>query len=335
MPFGLKMAPAAFQRFMNELFQDMIDACVVIYLNNILIYSKNKEEHKAHVKAVLQRLQENHLFCKPSKCEFYIDKVTFIGIVITPEVISMEKEKIKPSMEWQEPKTVKQLQSFLGFAKFYRRFVRNFSNIVKPSTKMTRKDIKWEWGTMEQAAFEQLKKEMTKDPVLVHPDPKKPYFLETNVSGVTMGSTLSQRQEDGYLHPIAFMSESFNNAQRNYITHDKELLAIIRSLVHRRLFLEGTDEPISVYTNHQNLEYWQKVHACNRRHARLYQLLAPFNFNIHYRPVEMLDKPDTLSRRHDHADKVVGREFCRKLALAHRIFAVLTHTRNQTLARMR
>jgi hypothetical protein len=179
------------------------------------------------VKAVLQRLRENHLFCKPSKCEFYINTVTFIGIVITPEGISMEKEKIKAIAEWQQPKTVKQLHS-LGFANFYRRFVRNFSNIVKPLTKMTRKNVKWEWGAKEKEAFEQLTKEMTKDPVLVHPDPKKPYFLESDASGVAMGSILSQRQEDGYLHPIAFMSERFNDAQRNYDTHDKELLAIIR-----------------------------------------------------------------------------------------------------------
>jgi hypothetical protein len=167
---------------------------------------------------------------------------------------------------------------------------------------MTRKDVKWEWGTKEQGAFEQLKKEMTKYPVLVHPDPKKPYFLETDASGVAIGSILSQRQDDGYLHPIDFMSESFNDAQRNYDTHDKELLAMIRSLEHWRLFLEGTDEPITVYTNHRNLEYWQKAHTFNRRHAKWYQLLAPFNFNIHYRPGKMSDKPGALSRRHGHAD---------------------------------
>jgi hypothetical protein len=200
--------------------------------------------------------------------------------VITPEGISMEKEKIKAVTEWKEPNTVKQLQSFLGFANFYRRFVNNFSSIAKPLTGLTRKDKKWEWGSAEQEAFDGIKREITKDPVLVHPNPNKPYYLETDASGVAMGSILSQRQDDGYLHPIAFMSESFNDAQRNYDTHDKELLAIIRSMEHWRLFLEGTLEPIIVFTDHRNLEYWKTARNWNRRHARWYQLLASFNYTI-------------------------------------------------------
>jgi hypothetical protein len=193
--------------------------------------------------------------------------VTYIGLVISPEGISMEKEKIKAIKEWQPPKTVKQTQAFLGFANFYRRFVQNFSSLAKPLTALTRKDLKWKWGEEEQQSFDAIKKEITKDPVLVHPNPNKPYFLETDASGVAMGAILSQRQADGYLHPIAFMSQSFNDAQRNYDTHDKELLAIIRSLEHWRIFIEGTIEPITVYTDHRNLEYWKTARTMNRRHA--------------------------------------------------------------------
>lgn len=302
MPFGLKNAPAVFQRFMNDILRDLLDVYVVVYLDDILIYSKNREDHEKHVKEVLKRIQDNNLFLKPSKCFFYVTTITYIGIVISPEGISMEKDKIKAIAEWKPPNTVKQTQAFLGFANFYRRFVRNFSTLAKPLTALTRKDTKWRWGEEEQGAFEAIKTEITKDPVLVHPNPNKPYFLETNASGVAMGAILSQKQADRYLHPIAFMSESFNDAQRNYDTHDKELLAIICSLEHWHIFLEGTIEPITVYTDHRNLEYWKEARTWNRRHARWYQLIASFDFHIVYRAGKMSAKPDALSRRHDHPD---------------------------------
>jgi hypothetical protein len=146
MPFGLKIAPAVFQRFMNKIFEDLIDVYVIVYLDDILIYSKNKEKHTNHVKEVLRRLKENNLSLKLSKCSFYVTTVTYIGIVITPEGVSMEKEKIRAIQEWPVPRTVKQVQSFLGFANFYRRFVNDFSRIAKPLTMLTRKELKWEWG---------------------------------------------------------------------------------------------------------------------------------------------------------------------------------------------
>ncbi|QRW25134.1 Retrotransposable element Tf2 protein [Rhizoctonia solani] len=302
MPFGLRNAPQIFQRLMNHIFYDMIDVSVIIYLDDILIYSRNREEHTKHLREVLRRIRDNNLYLKLAKCLFYTTEVTYIGIVITPEGISMEKEKIKAVQEWKEPKTVKQLQSFIGFANFYRHFIKDFSTIVKPLTLLTRQEVKWKWGEAEQQAFDRVNEEIGKDPVLIHPDAQKPYFLETDASGVAMGAVLSQRHTDGYLHPIAFLSKSFDDAQTNYDTHDKELLAIITSLEHWRLFLEGTTEPITVYTDHKNLEYWKTAHTFNREHARWYQILSPFNFNIVYRPGKMSEKPDALSRRPDHLD---------------------------------
>src|SRR6266566_9303128 len=143
MPFGLKNAPAVFQRFMNELFWDLKDVYVVVYLDDILIYSKNREDHVGHVREVLKRLREHHLFARPSKCYFFVTTVTYIGIVISPEGISMEKDKIKDVIEWPIPKTVKQVQSFLGFVNFYRRFVRDFSSIARPLTVLIQKERKW------------------------------------------------------------------------------------------------------------------------------------------------------------------------------------------------
>ncbi|QRW06751.1 Retrotransposable element Tf2 protein [Ceratobasidium sp. AG-Ba] len=151
-------------------------------------------------------------------------------------------------------------------------------------------------------SFEEIKKRVSQDPVLIHPDPDKPFILETDASGIAIGAILSQRGEDGYLHPVAYLSKSYNDAQRNYDTANKELLAIVESLKHWRIYLEGTILPVTVFTDHRNLERWKNAETFNRRHARWHMELASFNFEIHYRPGKMSNKPDALSRRHDHED---------------------------------
>jgi hypothetical protein len=302
MPFGLMNAPAVFQEFMNAIFRDVIDEWVVIYMDDILIFSNNKEEHTGHVREVLSWLRKHHLFLKPQKCDFFTTSTSFIGISITPEGISIEKEKIRAVAEWPTPTTVKQLQSFSGFANFLRRWVNNFSTPAKPLTTLARKDVKWSWGEEEGKAFNSIKKAITSAPVLIQPNPDEPYYLETDASGVALGAILSQKGEDGRMHPIAFLSESFTPPQRNYDTHDKELLAIIRSFEHWRLYLEGTLIPIIVYTDHRNLQSWSASQVWNKRHTRWHITLSSFNYKIHCRPGKMSTKPDALSRRHDHAE---------------------------------
>ncbi|KAF8751798.1 hypothetical protein RHS01_08356 [Rhizoctonia solani] len=217
MTFGLTNAPAAFQHFMNKLFKDLLDVCVIIYLNNILIYSKNEVDHTKHIHKVIQQLMENQLFCKASKCTFHITSVEYLGIIVLDKGFSLDKLKIQAVQEWPTPQ-------------------RPLHNLVK-------KDTPWKWDTKEQEAFQDLKKAITNAPVLCHANPAKPYFLETDASGAALGSVLSQQQEDGRLHPLGFLSESFKGAEQNYNTHDKELLAIIRSFEYWRIFLEGTGHP--------------------------------------------------------------------------------------------
>ena len=147
-----------------------------------------------------------------------------------------------------------------------------------------------------------IKMAICSEPVLCHPDPLKPYYLETNASGVAMGAILNQCQEDGKLHPVGYMSKSFTDVEKNYDTHDKELLAIIKALEHWHIFLKGTEKPITVFTDHQNLEYWQKAQNFNQRHAQWHLLLANFNFTIHYQPRKQSGKLDALSRQSDHLD---------------------------------
>ncbi|CCO37539.1 Retrotransposable element Tf2 155 kDa protein type 2 [Rhizoctonia solani AG-1 IB] len=196
MPFGLSGAPGAFQAMMNEVFQDLLDVTVIIYLDNILIFSQNPAEHENHVKEVLRRLQEMQLFCKGSKCEFHRTTVEYLGIIVSDKGFSLDKLKIQAVQEWPTPTTVKQVQSFLGFANFVRRFVANFSQIARPLHNLVKKEVKWQWTDKEESAFRELQKAIINAPVIVHADPSKPYFLETDASGAALGSVLSQRQED-------------------------------------------------------------------------------------------------------------------------------------------
>ncbi|KAF8754692.1 hypothetical protein RHS01_06132 [Rhizoctonia solani] len=308
MPFGLTNAPAAFQHFMNDLFRDLIDVTVVIYLDDILIFSEDPKKHPEHVREVLSRLMRNQLFCKLSKCHFHVTTVDYLGIVISPTGFSMDQKKIEAVTSWPHPKTVKQVQAFLGFVNYLCRFIPNFSSVARPLHNLTKKETPWSWGTQEEEAFQELKSLVTRSPVLIHSNPDLPYYLETDASGVAMGAILSQRGEDNRLHPIAYMSKSFSGAEANYDTHDKELLAIIKALEEWRIFLEATDKPIQVFTDHRNLEYWMQARTFNRRHARWRIFLSDFNFEIHYRPGKQSGKPDALSRRSDYVDSPVEPE---------------------------
>ncbi|KAF8757571.1 hypothetical protein RHS01_03655 [Rhizoctonia solani] len=270
MPFGLTNAPAAFQHFMNNLFRDLIDVTV------------------------------NQLFCKLSKCHFHVTTVDYLGIVISPSGFSMDQKKVEAVTSWPQPRTVKQVQAFLGFVNYLRRFIPNFSSVARPLHNLTKKETPWTWGDLEEGAFQELKVLVTKSPVLIHSNPGLPYYLETNASGVAMGAILSQRGSDNQLHPIAYMSKSFSGAEANYDTHDKELLAIIKALEERRIFLEATDKPIQVFTDHRNLEYWMQARTFNHRHAQWRIFLSDFNFEIHYCPGKQSGKPDALSRRSDY-----------------------------------
>ncbi|KAF8669629.1 Reverse transcriptase (RNA-dependent DNA polymerase) [Rhizoctonia solani] len=212
------------------------------------------------------------------------------------------KDKVQAIMDWPEPQNAKQVQSFLGFANFYCCFVPNFSCLARPLNNLTQKEQPWIWLEEQKAAFDAIKAEICKEPVLAHPDESNPYTLETDTSGAAMGAVPSQRKEDGCLHPVAFMSASFSPAELNYDTHDKELLAIICAFEHWRIFLEGTEQPITVFTDHKNLEYWKSARTFNRHHVHWHLMLASCNFVIAYWPGNHLQKPDALSRQPDHMD---------------------------------
>jgi len=168
MLFRLTNAPAAFQRFMNDVFSNLLDMCVVVYLDDILIYSDDIRQHRSHVKEVLKRLQKAELYAKAEKCEFHLDSIKYLGYVLSLSGLTMSDAKVKTIQEWPEPKKVKDIQSFLGFTNFYRRFIFNYSDIVIPLTCLTRKNTLWNFDDDCKIAFNTLKQAFTSAPILTH-----------------------------------------------------------------------------------------------------------------------------------------------------------------------
>jgi len=208
MPFGLTNAPAIFQHLMNDVFREYLDKFVVCYLDDILIYSKNVEEHEGHVKLVLQKLRDAGLYAKLEKCVFHQPKVEFLGYIISDKGLLMDRKKVQAVIDWAIPKTIRDVQCFLGFANFYRIFIKNYSQIAAPLKRLTSKD-KLEWDIQAQQAFQELKLAFTTAPILVHTDFIKAFYLETDASYFALGAVLSQMGKDDKLHPVAFYSRKF------------------------------------------------------------------------------------------------------------------------------
>ena len=256
MHYGLTNTPVTFQQFMNEIFKDLLDVCVVVYLDDILIYSEDPSEHKKHIHEVFQHLQKNNLYAKLDKCEFDIDTTNFLGYIISPDGIRMDKAKIKVIQDWLVPRKVKDMQSFLGFANFYQHFIVNYSDMMVPLTRLTWKNVRWNWSTDCQESFDLLKKAFTTAPVLCHFDPSMPPIIETDASDYTIAGIFSLQVEDGNVHPAVFFSHTLTGAELNYNTHNKELLAIFKVFKTWHHYLELPHHMIDVVTNHKNLEYF-------------------------------------------------------------------------------
>src|ERR1700719_977792 len=188
MPFGLTNGPATFQRFMNDIFSDLLDVHVIIYLDDILIYSDDPAEHKKHVREVLRRLQKHGLYARPDKCLFSRDSVEYLGFILSKEGLKIDPSKVQTIQDWPEPRKIKDIQSFLGFANFYRRFISDYSDIVVPLTRLTRKGVPWNFSDMARKSFEALKSAFTSAPILTHWIPDKQLIVETDASDYALGA---------------------------------------------------------------------------------------------------------------------------------------------------
>jgi len=297
MPFGLTNAPATFQCLMNDIFHDLVNVYVVVYLDDILIYSDNIEQHREHVREVLRCLRKNNLHVRPEKCDFHTTTVEYLRVIVSPEGIAMDPSKTQTILGWPAPLRIHDLQSFLGFANFYQRFIDNYSGIVIPLTHLLCKDTPWKWSPQCQEIFDMLKQAFTEAPVLRHYDPDHPITLECDASDYAIAAILSQTDPTtNELRPIAFYARTMIAAELNYNIYDKELLAIHEAFKQWRAYLEGTRYEIQVFSDHNNLRYFTTTKQLSRRQARWAEYLSSFDYVIHYRAGRLGAKPDALTQ---------------------------------------
>ncbi|SOV07143.1 uncharacterized protein UDID_18780 [Ustilago sp. UG-2017a] len=289
MPFGLTNAPASFQHLMNDTFKDMLDRSLIIYLDDLLIYSSTLKQHQEHVSAVLARLRQAGLYAKAEKCQFSTSQTEFLGFVVLDQGVTMDPSKTEVITNWPVPKSVHDVQVFLGFCNFYRKFIPQYSRTAYPLTQLLRKEAQsapFAWHNDAQHAFEQLRSAFGTDTILRHFDPTRPIIVETDASDFAVTAVLSQSFDQGTRHPIAFFSKKLDPAQLNYPIFDKEMFAIVAAFKHWRQYLEGAKFQVQVLTDHRSLEYFTTTKQLNHRQARWSELLADFDFVIQYRPVK-------------------------------------------------
>jgi transposase InsO family protein len=308
MPFGLANAPATFQAYINHALSDLLDKICVVYLDDILIFSENDAEHTQHVRIVLDRLRQYKLYANPIKCQFRTEEVSFLGFIIGIKGVYMEASRISTITEWPAPKSIRELQVFLGFANFYRRFIAGYSRMSAPLSNLLKGDQRtqaFELSAEALQAFSSLKTAFIEAPFLQHFDPAKPTRVETDASGFAVGGVLSQPGNDDaevsqrQYRPVAFWSRKMTPAEMNYETHDSELLAIVMAFKHWRHYLEGSRHRVTVVTDHNNLKYFMTTKELNGRQARWAERLSRFDFVIEYRPGRK-NPADGPSRRPDY-----------------------------------
>lgn len=303
MPFGLTNAPATFQALMNRILQPFLDKFVVVYLDDILIYSKTPEEHLEHVAKVLEVLQQSQLYVGLDKCAFGLREVDFLGHIVSANGIKPDPKKIQAVLDWPVPRNVHDVRSFLGLTGYYRRFIRHYAHKALPLTELTKEQTPWHWrDEIEGKAFESLKHACSTAPVLAMPDPTLPYEVYTDASQFALGAVLLQDQGKG-LQPVAFLSRKLSPAERSYPTGDREMLAIYYALQQWRCYLEGAQ--FKVNSDHLNHTWFSKKKDLSRRQAKWSQWIESY-----YGSIEIVYKEgkanlsDPLSRRPDLATVV-------------------------------
>jgi len=313
MPFGLANAPATFQNYIHKALGGLLDSICVVYLDDILIYSKNEEDHVEHVCEVLKRLREWSLYAKVSKCAFHTTKIDFLGFIVTPEGVVMDSDRVRAIDEWNPPGSFRDVQVFLGFANFYRRFIEGYSKIAGPLNQLlvgyqSDRRKKWEWPTDAKNAFRCLKDAFTHAPVLVHFAPELPIMVITDASDFALAAILLQphgpcteRDDETQRHwrPVAFFSKKFAGPEVRYDTHDKELMAIWAAFKHWRHYLEGAAHTIRVLSDHNNLRYFMTTKSLTARQARWAEALSAYDFEIEFKKGTS-NPADGLSRRPDY-----------------------------------
>ena len=290
MSFGLTNAPAAFMDLMNRVFKKYLDKFVIVFIDDILIYSKNEADHENHLRITLEILRKEKLYAKFSKCEFWLKEVQFLGHVVNRHGVKVDPAKIEAILNWERPKTPTEVRSFMGLAGYYRRFVQDFSKIATPLTKLTRKDEKFEWNDKCEASFQELKQRLVTAPVLALPDDKGDFVIYSDASLKGLGCVLMQHGR-----VIAYASRQLKTHELKYPTHDLELAAIVFALKIWRHYLYG--EKCEIYTDHKSLKYIFTQKELNMRQRRWLELIKDYDCTINYHPGKANVVADALSRK--------------------------------------
>ena len=290
MPFGLMNALAEFMDLMHRVFQPYLDQFVVVFVDDILIYSQSEWEHEYHLRIVLQLLRDHQLYAKFSKCEFCLTEVRFLGHVVSASGLSVDLEKVKAVMSWERSKSVFEIRSFLGLAGYYRRFIEDFSRLVAPMMRLTRKEVKFDWDDRSEEAFQELKRRLTTAPILIVPDRGHGYIVYCDASRAGLGCPLMQSGR-----VVVYGSRQLKNHEQNYPTHDMELAAVVFALKIWRHYLYG--EESEVYSDHKSLKYIFTQRDLNMRQRRWMEFLEDYDFTLHYHSSKANVVADALSQK--------------------------------------
>ena len=290
MSFGLTNASAVFMALMNRVFRPYLDRFVIVFIDDILVYSRSELEHERHLGLVLQILRQYHLYAKFSKCEFWLSRVGFLGHVVSVDDIYVDPQKVEAVANWEQPTTVTEVRSFLGLAGYYRRFIKGFSKIAGPLHCLTRKRVKFEWTDRCEGSFQTLKERLTSAPVLTMLEGNEGFEVYSDASYQGLGCVLMQHKR-----VVAYASRQLKKHELNYLTHDLELAAVIFALKTWRHYLYRVT--CQIFTDHKSLKYLFTQKELNLRQRRWMELLKDYDCKFDYHPGKANVVADALSRK--------------------------------------
>lgn len=295
LPFGLRNAPASFQKLMTKVMQGLHWKSVLVYVDDFLIFSKTFNEHLQHLSEVFDRLRNAKLTLKPSKCQFAVNRVLYLGHILSKHGVEVDKSKTDAITTFPIPKNVHNIRSFLGICNYYRRFIKDFAKIASPLTNLLRKDVNFLWSENCNHAFEKLKQALTSAPVLAFPDMNKEFILTSDASGTAIGYILSQKDKDGAEHPISFGGRSLKDGERKFHITELECLAMLEGIKAFHPYL--ANRHFTAITDHSALKWLQSIKMSTGRLARWAVLFQGYTFTVLHRPGKKNQNADTLSRR--------------------------------------